>query len=111
MNVDSALGVFDDLIDQLDAVRKDPYTNANFIVMDAFRSALTDAGMDLSYRDQLVARSQIDVTSDLTDEQKERLAGIAYRLAEGFYGLFHDQGYNDQAIALMGSQLSMNLDI
>ena len=108
IDVENALEMFENLrIHMADA---DMTNNANMQVMKSLRLGLVTAGMSRSYADQLVATAQVNITDGLLDdEQMVRLLETAQGIAYQFRRIFNEAGFNDQAIALMGSQLSLEL--
>ena len=107
-DIEDALEMFENLrIHMADA---DMQNNANMQVLKSLRNGLMEAGMSRSYADQLVATAQVNITEGLLDdEQLGRLLETAQGIGYQFRRIFHEAGFNDQAIALMGGQLALKL--
>jgi len=110
MNVDDMIEAFEIAHEQmLDA---NINNSINIQVMKSLRYALTNAGMDRSYADQLIARSKIDVTDGCMDAaQLSRFLRAIEGIGRQFYLIFKNAGFNDQAIALMGDQLDISFKV
>ena len=94
------------LVDSLDDVTH----NNSFAAMKLARNALDACGMGDHYRDMMVAR--MDFTIEVEFESSKQYAdfeALITNLVTKFYTVFHDEGFNDQAIAEMGSQVSVSM--
>ena len=107
MNIEYALQSFEAACDDMDDVSG----NITITTMKAMRRGLTRAGMDRSYADQLVASSNISITSEMSPEDIVRLTSVAERIAYKFYNTLRDAEFNDQAISLMGHQFTICIDL
>lgn len=97
---------FEKMIDELD------FENAPAVrVMREMRAELIECGMSLFYCDQLVAGTTISITTDLNDELLDRLCVLGRKMVRKFYTAMRKEGFNDQAIALMGSQVSLKFEV
>ena len=104
--IDQQIRMLNQLVDRLD----DLTGNNSFAAMKLARNALDACGMDCQYRDLMVAR--MDFTIEVEFESPKQLADFEAtitRLVTKFYTTFHDEGFNDQAIAEMGSQLQVSM--
>jgi len=61
------------------------------------------AGMSVTYRDRFVAYAPIAVLVELTFEQERRLLGIVRKAVRNTYNVYSKLGFNDDAIAILGS--------
>ena len=82
----------------------------NMVAMRGLRNGLMDAGMSPTSRDKCVAASEININTYMDDAQLKRLEDITYDIGYDFYSLMSTKlRYNDDAIALMGRQIIVNM--
>ena len=73
------------------------------------RAELAECLMSPSYRDQMVARMTLRVP-DLEPNLEKRLFAAARKIVRAFYTFYRNEGFNDQAIALMGNNVKLIID-
>lgn len=113
MSADYYLSVLESVADAIEGILalEERTSNHNIRITRIVRDTLTNLNMSPSYRDQFVARSRIMVTDDLDEEECNRIDEIARRMTTSFYYLFRSEGFNDEAIALMGSSFAIELEV
>ena len=104
--IDQQIAMMNRMVDKLD----DLTDNNTYAAMKLARNALDVCGMDDRYRDLMVSR--MDFTIEVDFESPEQLAdfeAMITRLVTKFYKAFHDEGFSDEAIAEMGSQIQVSM--
>ncbi len=104
--IDQQIAMMNRLVDTFD----DLTGNNTYAAMKLARNALDVCGMDDRYRDLMVSR--MDFTIEVDFESPKQLAdfeAMITRLVTKFYKTFHDEGFSDEAIAEMGSQIQVSM--
>ena len=104
--IDQQIAMMNRLVDTFD----DLTGNNTYAAMKLARNVLDELGMDDRYRDLMVARMDFTVTVEFDNpKQLADFEAMITRLVTNFYKTFHDEGFTDEAIAEMGSQIQVSI--
>lgn len=78
-------------------------------VIRAIRKELKTLGMSPSYRDQFIATMKIVVNPDHSDAVVDKFCELAVASVRRLYVVFSNEGFNDEAIALMGPDVELEI--
>lgn len=79
-------------------------------LMRFIRAELSQCHMKPEARDEFVARTDVHIEADLTDDQMKRLVAAVRKLVYNFYMHYSREcGYSDGAIALMAHHIRIHI--